>query len=90
MRSMTDIHDPGNIVGYKTNSIFAFISRDAEGNEGLCGCDFGGVKYAMICSGHGLPAMELAAREMAHMTDKEIVLVEFTSRKQVRVIGRDQ
>lgn len=85
---MTILHNPANDLP-RHESVFAFLSRDKDGNEGLLGFEIGGVMYCAVCGPRpsALAAFEKLAAETARaLTDKQVVMVEYTTRRDVKMI----
>jgi hypothetical protein len=70
-------------------SLWAYLGRDANGNEGLCAAPIGpdGMCLPLIAADpERLKSITPIAEAMAKLTGMKIVLVEFTTRVNVREI----
>lgn len=69
------------------DQIFAFVSVDAEGKEGICGMPLNGANWAMVTSKpETVELMRKAAREISKRTGKPVRLMRFTQREIVETI----
>lgn len=79
------VYEPKNKKGHKITSIWAFISVDADGDEGLCAVPLNGIMMPMIASDQErLEIMRKQAKELAKATNQKIKLIELTTRKEVK------
>ena len=68
-------------------SIWAYLSKDADGNEGLCAALTSMGPMPLIAADkERLAALTPMAEELAKATGVSIVLVEFTTRTELREI----
>lgn len=76
---MIIIDDPENT--FKITEMFAFLSQDENGNEGIMGAQIGGVHFPMIGAKRAtIERFRASAQEAGKLTPKGIVLVQFTHR----------
>lgn len=65
--------------------LWAYISRDAEGNEGLCAASINGMLTPLIAADPArLANITPIAETLAAVTGKTVVLVEFPVRTELR------
>jgi hypothetical protein len=67
--------------------LFAYVSVDADGNEGICASTIGrsGMFVTLVTGDPGLlPILEPAAKHIAEITGLKVVLVEFSQRTELR------
>lgn len=73
------VHDPGNKAPIR--KLYAFLSKDKEGNEGIMGADLGNGTVPLITANTNLVSYirnYLAANEeLLNSSPKEIYLIEF-------------
>jgi len=82
--------EPKNTAGHKINNVWAFISVDEDGDEGLCACPINGVTMPMIASDEQrLKDLTPMAKTLAGMTGQTIKLIKLSAREDVRVINSD-
>lgn len=80
---MTFIHDPGG-VGFRIESLYAFLAVHADGDEGLVGLN----NLPMIAADKALlDQVKLRMEELAKVSPKPIVLVQFTHRIDLETLG---
>ena len=78
-----NIHDPGNTN--KISVLWAVISVDAAGNEGICGLTLGEAIQPMVAGlESNLRVFEAVIPSLKLNTDKKIKLVKFTQREDIR------
>jgi len=78
--------DPPNTL-LRIDKLWAYVSRDAEGNEGLCAASLNGMLTPLIAADQErLASITPIAERIAAATGKSIVLVEFASRTELREI----
>lgn len=85
---MTVVLTPPNTMP-RIGAIWAYLSRDSHGNEGLCAAPIGpgGMTVPMIAADQArLESLTPIAEQLAAMTGVTIVLVEFTTRTELREI----
>lgn len=71
------------------DKLWAYVSRDADGNEGLCAASIHGMLTPLIAADQArLSSITPIAEKVAELTGKTIVLVEFSSRTELRQIRR--
>lgn len=79
------VYDPGN--NYKISEIFAFISTDNDGNEGVCGYSTKAGMLPMIGADMArIETLRPMAKALAGMTKKKIQLIKFKVREDLEVI----
>lgn len=84
---MVELHDPGNKL--RINEIFAFVSVDNNGNEGVCGFSTPeGMMPLIAADPERVESLRVIAKQLAGMTDKKIQLIKFTVREDMEVIER--
>ena len=87
---MSDIHSPPNTMPH-IGKIWAYLSKDEYGNEGVCAMacgPFGASMVPLIAADQArLSVMTPIAERLARESGKTIVLVEFTTRVDVRQIS---
>lgn len=87
---MTDIaHNPPNTL--RIEAMYAFISTDDEGNEGLCGIQtLDGMMMPLIAADpERVESLRSVAKRLAAqrgVTGKEIKLVKFATREELETI----
>jgi len=68
--------------------IWAFLSRDAKGKEGIMEAVIGDQHFPLVTGTERIVAkMEQLARTVAKRSSMKVVLVEFTARRDVRVLS---
>lgn len=85
---VTVIHDPEN--EQEITKLYAFLSVDERGNEGILGGPVGELGYVPLITGNQRVLNNIMlplAKQMAKMTKKKVVLVEFASRTNIREIS---
>jgi hypothetical protein len=72
----------------RIEKLWIYVSRDAAGNEGVCAAQFpNGMLAPLIAADQArLASLTPIAEQLAALTDKEIVLVEFSTRTELRKI----
>lgn len=87
---MSDIHSPQNTMPH-IGKVWAYLSKDENGNEGVCAVfsgPFGASLIPLIAADQiRLAAMTPIAERLARESGRTIMLVEFTSRVDVRQIS---
>jgi hypothetical protein len=79
------IHDPGNYL--KIDTMFAFISQDEQGNEGVVGMPTANGVMAMVGADMRMvDKLRPIAKQIAKHTKKKIVLIKFENRTDLEVI----
>lgn len=79
------VHDPGN--KFSINEIWAFVSRDDDGNEGVVGATMGGVFMPLIAADKDrLDSLRPLAKDMLRLSKKKIFLVKFSQRSEIEEI----
>lgn len=79
---------PPNVMP-RINSLWVYLSRDKDGNEGLCAAPVGpgGMILPLIAADpERLKLITPLAEQLAKFTGMTIVLVEFTTRADLREI----
>ena len=86
---MVMIHNPGN--EYPINELYAYVSVDANGNEGIIGHGTATGAWFPLVTGNRELAMSLmeTAREAGELAGEEVVLVKFTHKQVVRTVYRN-
>jgi hypothetical protein len=82
-----EFHDPTN--RQPVTELWAYLSVDENGNEGLCAVPMPGFGTVQLVFGYERTAMTVGmqlAQQMAGMTKKKIRLVKFTNREVVRTL----
>jgi hypothetical protein len=82
------VDNPGNTMP-RIGSVFAYLSKDKDGNEGVCAGPLGpgGMLVPLIAADPArLKAITPLAEKIAKATGMTIVLVEFTTRIDHREI----
>lgn len=71
------------------DSLYAYLARDADGNEGVCGwLRPDGMWIALVGADlDRMTSLEPIARDIAAATRSTIELVHFTTRAHIRTIG---
>jgi len=85
---MPVIVTPPNVMPH-VGSLWAYLSRDADGNEGLCAAPIGplgSIVPLIAADPERLKSITPIAESIAKLTGMTIVLVEFTTRVNVREI----
>lgn len=78
-------HDPENT--FKITEIYAFVSVDEDGNEGVLAANLGGMMMPFVCADKArVDSLRNHAEKIAHMTAKKIKLVKFTNREEIEEI----
>lgn len=78
------VHDPEN--KFKIECVWAFISQDEKGNEGVIGAQLGGVMMPMVCADmERMEQLRPIAKKMAKETRKKIKLIKLHTREDVEV-----
>lgn len=73
---------------FKIGKIFAFFSVDGSKNEGLLGMQMGDAWRPFIAADREmLDNLRPMARRIGKELKKKIIIVEFTKRKEIEVIG---
>lgn len=68
----------------RINKLFAYLSVDENGNEGLCAGPFNGMTLPLIAADAArLSGLSDMAEMLAKVSGRKIVLVEFTTRKDL-------
>lgn len=79
------VHDPENHL--KIEDVWAFISVDEKGDEGLCAIPTQMGMMPMIAADEArLKDLMPQAQKLADMTKKKIKLIKLTNRQEVEVI----
>jgi hypothetical protein len=82
---MDVLHVPQNT--FKITEIYAYVSVDADGNEGVCAFTSGTTINPMIAADpKRLEQLEPIAKALAGMSPYPIKLVKFNVREEVREI----
>lgn len=83
----TVLHDPGNTL-LRIDAIWAFVSVDDNGNEGLCGTTLPGLGVTPLIAADSvrLAALIPMAQRVATMSGKRVRLIKLSTREEVRVI----
>jgi hypothetical protein len=69
------------------DKLWAYISKDADGNEGLCAATINGMLTPLIAADQSrLANITPIAETVAALTGKTIILVEFSNRTELREI----
>lgn len=81
------LHEPPNEL-LRIDAIYAFVSVDDDGNEGLCGATMpDGMWMPLIGADEKrLIALMPIAEELAHRSRREIKLIKLTTREELRTI----
>jgi hypothetical protein len=83
----TVLHDPGNHL-LRIDALWAFISVDDDGNEGLCGYPLDGMTMPMIAAdGDRVASLVGLAERLALMTGKKIKLIKLSAREEFTTFG---
>lgn len=83
---MTIVLAPPNVQPH-IDRLWAFLSVDDEGNEGVCAATLGKIVMPLIASDKvRLSQLTPIAEEIARLTGRTIRLVEFTTRREVTEI----
>lgn len=86
---MSDIHSPPNTMPH-IGKIWAYLSKDEHGNEGVCAMSCGPFGTSLVpliaADPDRLAIMTPIAERVARESKMTIVLVEFTSRVDLRTI----
>ena len=80
----TILHTPKNEL-LRIDELYAFISKDEEGNEGLCGYSpQPGVYIGMVCANpERVAILKPLADDIAKQGNREIRLVKFSIRTEL-------
>ena len=79
------IHDPENKL--KIENVWAFVSHDDKGNEGLCAIPTNLGMMPMIAADEArLKDLRVAAKKLVSMTNKKIKLIKFSVREDLEEI----
>lgn len=82
---MDVLHAPRNLL--KVNEIYAYISFDSDGNEGVCAFMSGNTMLPMIAADPArLEQLEPIAKKLARLSPHPIELIKFSAREKVRQI----
>jgi hypothetical protein len=82
---MDVLHVPPNTL--KITEIYAYISVDSDGNEGVCAFTSGSTMMPMIAADPArLKQLEPIAKQLAQISPHPIKLVKFSTREEVREI----
>lgn len=72
----------------RIEKLWAYVSKDEHGNEGLCAGELNGIFMPLIAADQArLRSLTPAAEALAAECGMTIVLVEFTARVDLRSIG---
>ena len=83
---MTILHVPPNTMP-RIERIWAYLSVDKNGNEGVCAAPIGGMTLPLIAADQArLESLTPIAERLAEMTGMTIRLVELTQRIELREI----
>lgn len=79
--------DPPNVL-LRIDKLWAYLSRDENGNEGLCAASVNGMLTPLIAADQArLNNITPIAETIATLTGKTVILVEFTGRNELREIN---
>ena len=82
---MQVVHDPENKL--KIENVWAFVSHDDKGNEGLCAIPTNLGMMPMIAADvDRLNSLKEAAQKLKAMTNKKIKLIKFSVREDLETI----
>ncbi|WP_046869312.1 hypothetical protein [Microvirga massiliensis] len=82
----TVIHNPGNQL-LRIDEVYAFVSVDEQGNEGLCAATIGGVPMPLIAAdADRLRSLVPVAEQLARATGMTIKLIRLKTREELRTI----
>lgn len=72
-----EIHDPGNEIDIQ--DLYAFLSVDEEGRQGICGTSLGSLGMTPLVTGKAslVQAMQDIARQISRETGKRVHLYRF-------------
>jgi hypothetical protein len=81
------IHNPDNVR--KIETLWAFLSVDGNGMEGIVASGMEGIGMFPLISGEAknLPILRAAAEKISKMGKKKIVLYKFSQKEMVEEIG---
>lgn len=80
------IESPPNVIP-RIDSLYAYLSVDEDGNEGLCAFTTNGMTIPLIASDEvRLKEIGKIAEYLAANNDKRIKLVQFTMRTELREV----
>jgi len=83
----TLIIDDQNLLPYQIDQIFAFIATNEEGQEGILCQQIGGVAIPFLATDQArIDQLMPLAQAMASHTDKQIRLVRFHHREELKLI----
>ena len=82
----TTAHSPNNTIE-RIDEMFAFVSVDAQGNEGVCAFMAGDIWMPLVGADMNRVAkLRECAKDIAHRSGKTLRLVRFTKREEMEVI----
>lgn len=83
----TLLHAPDNALR-RIDAVWAFVSVDADGDEGLCAATLPGLGLTPLIAADEarLASLIPVAERLARMSGRRIRLIRLTTREQVRVI----
>jgi hypothetical protein len=78
------LHNPGNHL-LRIDALWAFVSTDADGNEGLCAAPLQGMTMPMIAADEKrLASLIPMAEQLATISGMTIRLVKLSTREELR------
>ena len=81
-----DVHVPPNTL-LRIDALYAFVSVDAAGNEGLCAAPMGGITMPLITADEArLPRLMSIAEHLANRSGLRLRLIRLHQREELRVI----
>jgi hypothetical protein len=84
---MKGLHVPPNKL--RIDEIYAFISVDPEGNEGVCAFQSKGMMVPMVAADLKMVEhLKPVAKQLAAISPYPIKLVKFSTRTEVEVINK--
>jgi hypothetical protein len=80
------LHQPPNTMP-EIGAIWAFLSVDNDGNEGVCACRIGGVIVPLVAADEArLIALREQAEYLAAQSERKIMLVKFSKREVLETL----
>lgn len=87
MKTPVFVHCPPNTL-LRIDKLWAYVSKDEQGNEGLCAATSpGGMLLPLIAADPArLESIKAIAEQLAEITGRTLVLIELSTRTDVREI----
>lgn len=80
------LHTPANLL--RVDRLYAFLSVDEDGNEGLCAAPLNGMTMPLIAADRArMESLVPVAQELARLSGRKVRLVEFSTRTELCVIS---